>query len=401
MKKIKRNKLLALLLIMIMALTFVFTGCREEGESPGSDSDVIKIGFITYLAGDQAYVGQASKLALEDYVAELNEKGGLLGKKIEVITYDYSKDPSTESVNATNKLIQQDKVIAILGPSGSQAAMPMIPIITAAKVPVIATAATNAAVTVDSKTGEVYPWMFRVCFIDEYQGKALGSFAATEAGIKKAAMLCGIGDPYAESLSAEFKSAFEESGGEVVAELNYQLKDVEFRAQLTEAAQKGAEAILVPATYYKDVVLMSQQAKDLGLDFKFLVGDGIYSDELLDLAGPEFEGSYMTSGVAEDDPTLKAYSEEFTKKHPGQSANVYVAYTLDAMKLLEYAINQANSFDTEKIREAIENAQDVSLFSDESFSMEKDTHNPHNKTVSILEIKDSKYTLYKKYKPED
>ena len=137
---------------------------------------------------------------------------------------------------------------------------------------------------------------------------------------------------------------------------------------MTEAAQKGAEAILVPATYYKDVVLMSQQAKDLGLDFKFLVGDGIYSDELLDLAGPELEGSYMTSGVAEDDPTLKAYSEEFTKKHPGQSANVYVAYTLDAMKLLEYAINQANSFDTEKIREAIENAQDVSLFSDESFS---------------------------------
>lgn len=392
----KKNIKKVTAIIMCLIMVFSFCACGDS-----SDSDVMTIGFITYLGGDQAYVGQAAKLALEDYVAQLNENGGLLGKQLEVITYDYSKDPSTESVNATNKLIQQDKAFAILGPSGSQAAMPMIPLANDAEVPVIATAATNVAVTVNTATNEVYPYMFRVCFIDEYQGRALGAFAATEANIKKVAILGAVGDPYTESLSAMFIDAYEENGGEIVAKLNYQLNDVEFRAQLTEAGEAGAEALLVPATYYKDVVLMAQQAEDLGLSFKFLIGDGVYSEELLQIAGEQLEGSYMTSGVSDDDPALKAYNEEFAAKYPGQSANVYVAYTLDAMKLLEYAVNKAGSFEGPALKEALENAQNVPLFADDNFSMEKDTHNPHNKTVSILKITDSKYTLFKKYQPQD
>jgi len=108
----------------------------------------------------------------------------------------------------------------------------------------------------------------------------------------------------------------------------------------------------------------------------------------------------MISGVSEDDPALKEYSVEFEKKYPGQTANVYVAYSLDAMMLLEYAINKAGSFDTEAIRTALENAQGVKLFSDDNFTVDKETHNPLNKTVSVLKITDGQYTLYKKYKPE-
>jgi len=108
----------------------------------------------------------------------------------------------------------------------------------------------------------------------------------------------------------------------------------------------------------------------------------------------------MISGVSEDDPALKEYSVEFGKKYPGQTANVYVAYSLDAMMLLEYAINKAGSFDTEAIRTALENAQGVKLFSDDNFTVDKETHNPLNKTVSVLKITDGQYTLYKKYKPE-
>ncbi|MGN0736226.1 MAG: ABC transporter substrate-binding protein [Anaerovoracaceae bacterium] len=393
-----KTKLGKKVIAIIMCLSLLFTFCACGGSS---DDDVMNLGFITYLGGDQAYVGQAAKLALEDYVAELNENGGLLGKQIKVVTYDYSKDPSTESVNATNKLIQQDNAFAILGPSGSQAAMPMIPLANEAEVPVIATSATNVAVTVDTTTNEVYPYMFRVCFIDEYQGRALGSFAATKANIKKVAILAAIGDPYTEALSAMFTDAFTENGGEIVAKLNYQLNDVEFRAQLTEAGKAGAEALLVPATYYKDVVLMAQQAEDLGLNFKFLIGDGVYSEELLEIAGKQLEGSYMTSGVSDDDPVLAAYNKEFAEKHPGQSANVYVAYTLDAMKLLEHAVNEAGSFEGPAIKEALENAKNVKLFADDNFSMEKDTHNPHNKTVAILKISDSKYNLLEKYQPQD
>lgn len=396
------KKALLKLLALSLALTFVMgvlSGCGDTAEKD-SDGDVVKIGFVTYLAGDQAYVGQAAKLALEDYVTELNENGGLLGKQVKLITYDYSKDPATEAVNATNKLIQQDGVIAILGPSGSQSAIPMIPVVTAAKIPVIATSASNEAVTIDPNTGKLNEWMFRVCFVDPYQGKAMANFAITEAGISKVASLGAIGDPYTESLTKIFADEFTAKGGEMVKKLNYQNKDVEFRAQLTEAHKAGAEAILVPSSYYKDVVLMAQQSRDLGYDFKFLIGDGCYSPELVELAGDELEGSYMISGVSEDDPALKEYSVEFEKKYPGQTANVYVAYSLDAMMLLEYAINKAGSFDTEAIRTALENAQGVKLFSDDNFTVDKETHNPLNKTVSVLKITDSQYTLYKKYKPE-
>lgn len=396
------KKALLKLLALSLALTFVMgvlSGCGDTAEKD-SDGDVVKIGFVTYLAGDQAYVGQAAKLALEDYVTELNENGGLLGKQVKLITYDYSKDPATEAVNATNKLIQQDGVIAILGPSGSQSAIPMIPVVTAAKIPVIATSASNEAVTIDPNTGKLNEWMFRVCFVDPYQGKALANFAITEAGISKVASLGAIGDPYTEALTKIFEDEFIAKGGEMVKKLNYQNKDVEFRAQLTEAHKAGAEAILALSSYYKDVVLMAQQSRDLGYDFKFLIGDGCYSPELVELAGDELEGSYMISGVSEDDPALKEYSVEFEKKYPGQTANVYVAYSLDAMMLLEYAINKAGSFDTEAIRTALENAQGVKLFSDDNFTVDKETHNPLNKTVSVLKITDGQYTLYKKYKPE-
>ena len=159
------KKALLKLLALSLALTFVMgvlSGCGDTAEKD-SDGDVVKIGFVTYLAGDQAYVGQAAKLAL--------------GKQVKLITYDYSKDPATEAVNATNKLIQQDGVIAILGPSGSQSAIPMIPVVTAAKIPVIATSASNEAVTIDPNTGKLNEWMFRFCYYRgrNQQGRIIGS----------------------------------------------------------------------------------------------------------------------------------------------------------------------------------------------------------------------------------
>ena len=202
------------------------TGTPTEQGDVATDGETVKIGFLGMLAGVEAYIGQASKLALEDYVKELNEKGGLLGRKVEIVAYDYSKDPATESVNATNRFVQRDKVISIIGPSGSSAAMAMIPIINQGKVPVIATTATNPKVTVNEKTGEVHPYMFRVCFIDPYQGKVLADFVYNETEIRKVAVLSAIADPYAESLSETFIERFTELGGKL-AEMRYQSKDVE------------------------------------------------------------------------------------------------------------------------------------------------------------------------------
>lgn len=426
-----KRKVLVLTVLVIMTLNIILTGCAgtetatssvpggssaATSSAPGGSSaatssapsgssavavtgDTVKIGFLGNLAGEEAYIGQAAKMALEDYLKDLNDKGGLLGKKLELVVYDYSIDPPAEAVSATQRFCQQDKVIAIIGPSGSQPAIPMAPIVNEAHVPVIATSATNPKVTVDDN-GKVHPYMFRVCFIDPYQGTVLASFAYNDLKLKKIATVAQIGDPYAEQLAAYFKEKFTALGGEVVKEFGYQKKDVEFRAILTEAGKNNAEALFVPATVYRDAGLMAKQAKDLGLKFTFLFGDGIYSKELLEIAGSELEGAYMTNGISEDDPQFDAYKKEFAAKHPGQSANIYVFYALDAMKLLEAAILKVGSYDTAKIRDALEASTDIPCFTDK-LTIEKDTHNPHNKTVSILKITGSKYSLYKTYKPQD
>ncbi|MDP4109833.1 MAG: ABC transporter substrate-binding protein [Bacillota bacterium] len=402
----------ALIMAVIFAFSLILTACgggsaaaggggasAATGASVKQDNSPVKIGFLGNLAGSDAYIGLASKMALEDYIKELNDKGGLLGRKIELITYDYSNDAATESVNAANRLVNQDKVVAILGPSGSIAAVPIAPIVDAAKVPCITTSATNIKVTID-ESGKVHPYMFRVCFIDPYQGTALADFAYKDLGIKKVASIAAIADPYGQGILQYFKEQFTKLGGTVVAELGYQLKDVEFRAQISEAANKGAEALIVPASAYKDAAMIAKQATALGLKFQYLFPDGVYASELLDVAGTELEGAYISNGITEDDPALNEYKKQFAEKHPGQSANIYVAYTLDAMKLLEAAVNKAGSFDPVAIRDAVESSTDVQCFSDK-LTMEPETHNPHNKTVSILKITGKKYELYKTYKPEN
>ncbi|MDL2274291.1 ABC transporter substrate-binding protein [Oscillospiraceae bacterium OttesenSCG-928-G22] len=371
-------------------------------DTPSAPSgDPIKIGHIGSIAGEGAYIGQACQAALEDYVEEMNARGGLLGRPVEVITYDYSVDPATEAITVTNRLIQQDKVHVIIGPTTSVAAIAIADLMDAAQVPLIASTATNGKVTVSEETGELHPYMFRVCFIDPYQGFALADFAYKKEEIRKVALFDSIGDAYSQAMCQFFKDRFEELGGEIVGTMGYQRLDVEFRAQLSDANAKGAEAIFMPATTYRYGVMVANQAQDMGYEFRFLFGDAVYADELLTNAGPALEGALMTNGVYEDDPAFTEYKAAFAAKHPGISSNMYSHYSVDAIMLFEWAANKAQSVDGPALKEALESAENVELFTDKSFTVDPSNHNPLNKTVNIIQITDSKYTVYDVYKPED
>ncbi|MDL2273129.1 ABC transporter substrate-binding protein [Oscillospiraceae bacterium OttesenSCG-928-G22] len=361
----------------------------------------MKIGYATTIAGDAAYMGMSGDAILKDYVAKLNANGGLLGRQLEIVTYDYSVDPATESITISNRMIQQDKVLAIIGPNTSVAGIPMAEIADREKVPIIATAATNQKVTVSAETGELHPYMFRVCFIDPYQGTALADFAYKREGLRKVAMFDSIGDAYSQSMCEFFQAKFEEPGGEIVGTMGYQRLDVEFRAQLTDAQAKNAEAIFMPCTSYKYAVMVANQAVDLGYEFRFLFGDAPYAEELLTNAGPALEGALMTTGIYEDDPAFAELKVQVAADHPGVTANMYGLYALDAMMLLEWAVRECQSFDREKVRDALETATNVELFTDKSFTVEPSTHNPLNKTVNILQISNSQYNVYEVYKPEE
>ncbi len=408
-RQILRKASLLLTLCMIAAMLIACSGEAQStvesslaGSTATSGSNTasgepIKIGFIAVMAGTDAYVGQSAYLAAQDYAAELTAKGGILGRPVELIGYDISVDFS-EGVNATNRLIQQDKVCAIIGPDGSDYAMPLAAIGEAAQVPLVCTAATNERVTVN-EDGSVKPYMFRVCFPDSYQGKALAQYAYNKMGLRKVANLTCVTAAYSKGLVKIFSEEFIKLGGTITAEEGFQITDTEFRSQLTKIHDSGAEAVFNPTGEYRHAALMAKQAADLGYeDMGFLGTDGWYAESLLENAGAELEGAVITNGIVEDDPRFSDFRNAFNAKH-GMMPNMFAYYTLDAFMTIEAAIKKGNSASGKDIRDNLENLSDIDVFSGK-LTIEPDTHNPHNKEVAILKITNSKFVLVESYKPQ-
>lgn len=387
-------------LTLAIALTLALVSCSSGGnKDSGTSGDVIRIGVIGNMAGADAYIAYGGLYAMQDYADELNATGGLLGRKIEIIPYDIGSN-NDEVVNAVNKLCYDDKVNVIIGPNSSQHTIAATPIVTAAKVPLIAISATNPSCTVDNN-GNIQPYIFRVCMIDPYQGTALADFAYNKLDNPTVGIIAPIDNSYAQGLSDYFTTRYEELGGTVVDNLGYKDNEVEFRAQLTDLANRGANCVFVAAAAYKDAAFMAQQSKELGLDFKWLFGDGVYAQELIDNAGAILNNcSYLATGITDAGGTYDEYYAQFNSRHNDQTANIYSLYAMDAIMAYEYAVKTAGSVDGDAVCEALANMSEVSLFTG-TMTMEPDTHNPHNKPVSIVTIKDGQFELFEVYTVQD
>ena len=388
----KRSRADVLVATAAIACALV-TGCRND--------KVIKLGFVAQLTGPDSYVGQAAKVALEDRVKEVNAKGGIEGRKVELITYD-SRCEAPEAVAAAKRLIEQDKVAGVIGPEWTAASIPIAPIAEAAKVPVIATTASNVKVTVN-EDGSVKPYIFRTCFVDPYQGLVLADFAYKDLGKRKAAFIYDVGNAYSAGIMQYFEAQFTKLGGQIIAKEGYQANDTEFRAQISKIAKAAPDILVLPASTYRDVALIAKQTEALGLKTQFLGVDGWVADELLSMAGKQLEGAYLTSGLSTESPQFKEYNDQFQKAH-NMKANIYAYYALDAMYALEYAIkaslDKTQKVDTAVMKDALENMKDVPAFTS-PLTYEPKTHNPHNKPVIIMSIKDSKWNIEKTYTPQD
>lgn len=387
----KRRKLHCLLLALVMLFTMVVaSSCKKT-------DDVVVIGYIGDLSGNDAYVGVPPQLFLQDYFAELNANGGLLGKQVKLVAYDMQPDNATDGALACNRLITEDKAIAIIGPSSSGAAIPMADICDKAKVPFIATSATNEKVTV-AEDGTLHPYAFRVCFIDSYQGTAAANYAYAQ-GIRKVGIIDTLGSAYSQNISDFFQEQFTALGGTIADRVGIQSEDVEFRAQLTNFGNMNVDALFFPSGTYKLPSLMANQAADLGLDFKFIYSDGVYDDTLLEVAGKNIEGAIMTNYLFGNDPAYTEFATAYNAKHKEYSANIFVYLAYDAVELLKYAVEKSNSLDPEKIQVALENATDVELYTDKHFTVDPATHNPMNKMVSIIGVHDGEFVLIENYYP--
>jgi branched-chain amino acid transport system substrate-binding protein len=303
-------------------------------------------------------------------------------------------------VSVAKRLIEQDKVVAVIGPSWSAAAIPMAELANAGKVPVLGTTASNVNVTV-TEDGKLHPYMFRMCFIDPYQGFALAEFAYKELGKRKVAFLTDIASPYSVGIQKFFSEHFRELGGEVAAEEGYQTGDTEFRAQLAKIKDSGADLLMMPAYTYRDPGLAAQQGKALGIQMTMMGADGWFVDDLLPMAGAELEGAYLTTGVSTDSPEFTKYNQEFEAKHKVKP-NIYQYYSIDALYAIEWALCELAKTGKEPtgegVRDMLENMKDVQLFTSK-VTMEPDTHNPHNKPILIMTIKNGKWEIVKTFTP--
>ena len=387
------KKITAILLACIMILTIGMTGCAKPAPAAAPVSDTIKVGWMGSLTGDQAVWGQCEYDTVKMMFEEINAKGGVLGKKLEVIGYDTKGDPQ-EAVNVAKRLTSQDKVVAILGPNASGNAIPIAPTLEAAKVADIATVATNPKVTV--LDGKVKPYNFRVCFIDPYQGAVAAGYAADILKFKNAAVLYDVADDYSQGLTEYFEKTFTEKGGKIVAKEGFKGGDVDFRPQLSKIKAANPDVIFMPY-FFKEVALSSNQARELGITATLMGGDGWPSDQLLTMAKDSVNGSYFVNHLDFDDPEVQDLKTRYKAKYNKEvELNGFLVH--DAVIVLVDAIQRTGEANSEKIAKALETTDVKGITG--RIKIGKDTHNPEGKEAAILKIVDGKYVFQQKYTPQ-
>ncbi|SLM11403.1 Branched-chain amino acid ABC transporter, amino acid-binding protein (TC 3.A.1.4.1) [uncultured spirochete] len=377
------------LLFAALAIALVLAGC-----SSGGKSDVIKVGWLGALTGDQAVWGENELNTVKMLFEEYNAAGGIDvgGKKykLEVIGYDNKGDPQ-EAVNVTKRLTGQDKVVAIIGPNSSGNAIPMAPILEKAKVPDIATVATNPKVTVQD--GKVKPYNFRVCFIDPYQGAVAAGFAYDRLGARTAALLYDVGDDYSQGLREFFKLNFEKKGGKIVADESFNSGDVDFRPQLSKIKAANPDVIFMPY-FFKEVALSANQARDLGIKQVLMGGDGWPSDQLISMGGKAVEGSYFVNHLDYADPAVQDFKTRYKAKYGKETElNGFLAH--DAVLLLVEGLKKAGKVNGEALAKAFEGIDVQGITGRIHISPE--THNPEGKDAAIIKIVDGQYVFQEKY----
>ncbi|PKL05851.1 MAG: ABC transporter substrate-binding protein, partial [Spirochaetae bacterium HGW-Spirochaetae-9] len=301
-----KRAILAAVLIVSLALV----GCAS-----GAKGDTIKVGWFGALTGDQAVWGENEFNTVKMLFEEYNAAGGIqVGNKkykLEAIGYD-NKGDAQEAVNVVKRLTGQDKVVAILGPNASGNAIPIAPVLEKAKVPDIATVATNPKVTV--LDGKVKPYNFRVCFIDPYQGAVAAGYAFDKLGAKKAAILYDVSDDYSQGLREFFTMNFTKKGGEIVADESFNAGDVDFRPQLSKIKAANPDIIFMPY-FFKEVALSANQARELGINQVLMGGDGWPSEQLISMGGKAVEGSYFVNHLDYADPSVADYKARYLAKY--------------------------------------------------------------------------------------
>jgi len=322
---------------------------RESQTQPAAAD--IPVGLYGAMSGSEASFGQATKVGVMLAADEINASGGVLGRKLKVVVED-DQGQAEQATSAVTKLITRDNVVAVIGENSSNQSIAAAPTCQQNHVPMISPSSTNPKVT---KIGD---YIFRVCFTDPYQGKALATFARQNLNLTTAAILRDNKNDYSVGLAEVIREQFTKMGGKIVAEQSYSGGDTEFRPQLTTIKNAAPQVLFVPG-FYTDAGQIAIQARDLGITVPLVGGDGWDSPTVIAIGGKSVDGCYFSDHyfVGEERPAVQRFVSEI-RKRTGQDPAANSALGYDALYILANAIKKVGSIDKQKIRDEIASTKD-------------------------------------------
>lgn len=387
----KWKKWLGATLAVAMSATLL-AGCG--GEKKAASTNEIKIGGNFELTGNVANYGQSTMNGVKLAFKEVNDKGGVNGKKINMIIADNKSEPA-EAANATTKLITQDKVVAVIGPVTSSSLIATAQIATDKKVPVLTPTATSPKVTFDN--GKVREMIFRSCFIDPFQGEVMARFAANSMKVKTAAIYVDNSSDYSKGLAEVFRSAFTKLGGQIVAEEAFLQKDTDFKSAITKLKASNPDVIFIPA-YYQEVGMIVKQAREMGVTIPLIGTDGWDSPKLAEIAGAAaLNNTFFSNHYSSEDkdPRIQAFVEAYKKEY-NQMPDALAVLGYDGALMMIDALKRAGSEEPKKIQEALVATKNLQVAT--GVLTLDDKHNPVKSAV-IIEMKEGKQTFKEKVNP--
>ncbi len=373
-----------LLFPIILILGLGILSCGQK-----TPENEISIGEYSSLTGTTATFGQSTHRGILMAVNEINNAGGVLGKKIKLQTEDDQSKPE-EAAMAVTKLISRDGVKAIIGEAASSRSLAAAPICQANHIPMISNASTNPEVT---QKGD---YIFRVCFIDPFQGEILAKFIYNSLKLKRVAILKDVKNDYSIGLAKFFEESFKKLGGEVVDSRAFSEGDTDFKAQLTALKAANPEAILVPG-YYTEAALIVKEGRELNMNMPFVGGDGWDSEKLIEVGGAAMNNTYFCTHYSAYDPNpiVQNFVMQYKKTYK-VAPDALAALGYDAAMLLFDAIKRAGSTDGDKIRQALATTKD---FPGVTGSITIDPERNARKPIVVLEIADGKMKFKETIQP--
>jgi len=386
----RKSKALVVMSLIMSALIMV-SGCgasKPAANTPTTESkEPIKIGFLGAKTGDVAMYGLNTLKGLNMAVEELN-KEGVLGRQVQLVEED-NAGQKDQAINITNKLISQDKVVAIVGDPTTGITRVAGQIANSKKTVILSAGSTGTNVV------EIGPYVFRDTLLDTIAAPATMKYVIQEKGWKNVALITSKNNDYSVSLSKIFSDAITANGGSVVIEEFIQDKDTDFSGQITKIKSANPD-VIVFSGYYTEGALIMKKAREVGIKAIMVGGDGLQGDDLMKIGGAAVEGSISYAGFSPEQPTpnTEKFINAYKAKYSNELPDLFAAQGYDALMLIAKAIKDANSADPEKFKDTLAKTTKYDGVSGSITFQEN--REPIKSPVYLLEVKDGKFALLKK-----